>query len=171
MKICQEFAHRNRYLIASHFLAEVLCYDAEKINELMSYGIETIHNYIDFDAGTDAPILRKGAVSAYHGEVLVIPMNMKDGTLICFGKGNPEWNYSAPHGAGRLLSRVSARTSLSIDDFKNDMNGIYTTCVNDATIDESPRAYKPFETIMKDIKDTVDIISIVKPIYNFKAGN
>lgn len=171
MKICQEFAHRNRYLIASHFLAEVLGYDAEKINELMSYGIETIHNYIDFDAGTDAPILRKGAVSAYHGEVLVIPMNMKDGTLICVGKGNPEWNYSAPHGAGRLLSRVSARTSLSIDDFKNDMNGIYTTCVNDATIDESPRAYKPFETIMKDIKDTVDIISIVKPIYNFKAGN
>lgn len=171
MKICQEFAHRNRYLIASHFLAEVLCYDAEKINELMSYRIETIHNYIDFDAGTDAPILRKGAVSAYHGEVLVIPMNMKDGTLICFGKGNPDWNYSAPHGAGRLLSRVSARTSLSIDDFKNDMNGIYTTCVNDATIDESPRAYKSFETIMKDIKDTVDIISIVKPIYNFKAGN
>lgn len=171
MKICQEFAHRNRYLIASHFLAEVLCYDAEKINELMSYAIETIHNYIDFDAGTDAPILRKGAVSAYHGEVLVIPMNMKDGTLICFGKGNPEWNYSAPHGAGRLLSRASARTSLSIDDFKNDMNDIYTTCINDATIDESPRAYKPFETIMKDIKDTVDIILIVKPIYNFKAGN
>lgn len=171
MKICQEFAHRNRYLIASHFLTEVLCYDAEKINELMSYGIETIHNYIDFDAGTDAPILRKGAVSAYHGEVLVIPMNMKDGTLICFGKGNPDWNYSAPHGAGRLLSRASARTSLSIDDFKNDMNGIYTTCVNDATIDESPRAYKPFETIIKDIKDTVDIILIVKPIYNFKVSN
>lgn len=171
IKICQEFAHRNRYLIASHFLAEVLGYDVEKINELISYGIETIHNYIDFDAGTDAPILRKGAVSAYYGEVLVIPMNMKDGTLICFGKGNPDWNYSAPHGAGRLLSRASARTSLSIDDFKNDMNGIYTTCVNDATIDESPRAYKPFETIMKDIKDTVDIILIVKPIYNFKASN
>lgn len=171
MKICQEFAHRNRYLIASHFLAEVLGYEDWEVKEVMNNRIETIHNYIDFDAETDAPILRKGAVSAAKGEILVIPMNMKDGTLICVGKGNPEWNYSAPHGAGRLLSRASARKSLSIDDFKNDMNGIYTTCVNDTTIDESPRAYKPFETIMKDIKNTVDIISIVKPIYNFKAGN
>lgn len=171
MKICQEFAHRNRYLIASHFLAEVLGYDVEKIGVVMNYRIETIHNYIDFNAGTDAPILRKGAVSAAKGEILVIPMNMKDGTLICMGKGNPEWNYSAPHGAGRLLSRASARKSLSITDFENDMNGIYTTCINDTTIDESPRAYKPYGTIMNDIKDTVDIMSIVKPIYNFKANN
>lgn len=168
MKICQEFAYRNRYLIASNFLYKILNYSKEQVDEVMNNRIETTHNYIDFTVAGD-PILRKGAVSAQKDEILLIPMNMKEGTLICRGKGNPDWNYSAPHGAGRLYSRASARSSFTIEEFKESMKDIYTTCVTENTLDESPMAYKPYEIIMKDIEDTVEIINIIKPIYNFKA--
>ena len=126
---------------------------------------ETLHNYID----VDKMILRKGAVSAQRGERLIIPMNMRDGSLICTGKGNEDWNYSAPHGAGRLMSRKKAKETLSMDDFKNEMNGITSTSICESTLDESPMAYKPMDEIIDCIKDTVYINRIIKPIYNFKA--
>lgn len=115
-------------------------------------------------------ILRKGAVSANKNEKLVIPMNMRDGSLICIGKGNPAWNYSAPHGAGRLMSRSDAKNSFTLNEYKNQMKGIYTTCVDKSTIDECPMTYKPVEEITKYISDTVDIIERIKPIFNFKAS-
>ncbi len=115
-------------------------------------------------------ILRKGAVSAELGEKLLIPINMRDGSLICIGKGNEDWNYSAPHGAGRLMSRSKAKEMLSMDEFVNSMNGIFTTSVSISTIDEAPQAYKPIEEIITTITDTVDIIDVIKPIYNFKAS-
>jgi RNA-splicing ligase RtcB len=127
---------------------------------------ETIHNYIDIENR----ILRKGSVSAQKGEKLIIPMNMRDGSIICVGKGNPDWNFSAPHGAGRLMSRSRAKDEISLEDFKESMKGIYTSSVGFGTIDESPMAYKPMESIVSNIGDTVDIIGIIKPVYNFKAG-
>ncbi len=126
----------------------------------------TIHNYID----TDSMILRKGAISAQAGEKLIIPINMRDGALICVGKGNPDWNYSAPHGAGRLLSRSEAKRRISIDDYRRSMQGIYTTSVDASTLDEAAMAYKPMAQIISNIGDTVEITAIVKPVYNFKAG-
>lgn len=128
---------------------------------------ETIHNYIDFSR----MILRKGAVSAELGEKLLIPINMRDGSLICVGKGNPDWNYSAPHGAGRLMSRSKAKELLSMEEYQESMNGIYTTSVSRATIDEAPQAYKSMEEIKNAITDTVEIIDTIKPIYNFKASD
>ena len=122
--------------------------------------IETIHNYID----TENMILRKGAVSAQKDELLVIPLNMRDGILICKGKGNPEWNFSAPHGAGRILSRSAAKKSLAMEDFKKSMDGIFTTSVNLDTLDESPMAYKPAEAIKEAVKDTVEILDTAKHI-------
>ena len=116
-------------------------------------------------------MLRKGAVSAKYGETLIIPMNMRDGSLICVGKGNADWNYSAPHGAGRIMSRSKAKAQLSMEDFKNSMKGIYTTSVNTDTIDEAPMAYKPMESIVNSIGDTVEIMKQIKPLYNFKANN
>lgn len=148
----------NRKIIANEILKNA------KLHEVESF--DTIHNYIDIDN----KILRKGAISAQIGEKVIIPMNMRDGSLICIGKGNPDWNYSAPHGAGRILSRSEAKESISMKDYKESMNGIYTTCVSKDTIDESPMAYKPMQEIMDNIKDTVDIVSVIKPIYNFKAG-
>lgn len=136
---------------------------------IASSGVEsfdTIHNYID----VDNMILRKGSISAQSGEKVIIPMNMRDGSLICIGKGNPDWNYSAPHGAGRILSRSKAKDTISMAEYQESMKGIYTTSVNRGTIDESPMAYKPIEEIMKNIKDTVEIVDIIKPVYNFKAG-
>ena len=127
---------------------------------------ETVHNYID----TDRMILRKGAVSAKKGEMLLIPMNMRDGSLLCRGKGNPDWNYSAPHGAGRIMSRMEAFKSLDIHEFEREMHGVYSTSVCEETIDESPMAYKPIESIVENIGDTVDILKVMKPVYNFKAG-
>ena len=127
---------------------------------------ETIHNYID----TKNMILRKGAVSAQKGEPLLIPMNMRDGSLLCVGKGNSDWNFSAPHGAGRLLSRSEAKQSLTVSEFKKQMKGIYTTSANASTLDEAPMAYKPMDEIIANISDTVEIIDTIKPIYNFKAG-
>lgn len=127
---------------------------------------DTIHNYID----TDNMILRKGSISAQAGERVIIPLNMRDGSLICTGKGNPDWNYSAPHGAGRILSRSKAKDTVSMDAYRESMKGIYTTSVSTGTIDESPFAYKPAEEIIENIKDAVEIIDVIKPIYNFKAS-
>ena len=125
----------------------------------------TIHNYID----TKEMILRKGAIAAHTGEKVLIPINMRDGSVIAFGKGNPEWNYSAPHGAGRVMSRTMARSSLSIDEYKASMEGIYTTSVNESTIDEAPMVYKTLEDIIDVIHESVNVVDIIKPIYNFKA--
>lgn len=158
IKIVQEFAQDNRAEIARLVLM------GANLTEVSRF--ETVHNYID----TEHMILRKGAVSAQKDEILLIPINMRDGSLICRGKGNPDYNYSAPHGAGRLMSRSKAKANLSMDDFKDSMKGIYTTSVNTSTIDESPMAYKPVDEILENIKDTVDILKVIKPVYNFKAS-
>jgi RNA-splicing ligase RtcB len=115
-------------------------------------------------------ILRKGAVSAQKGEKLLIPINMRDGSMICLGKGNSDWNFSAPHGAGRVMSRTQARTSLTMGQYRETMEGIFTTSVNKDTLDECPLAYKPMEEIIANVKDTVEILEIISPIYNFKAA-
>ena len=158
MKIIQEYARWNRKAIL-----ETIC---EALNIDYGYSFHTIHNYID----TEQMILRKGAVSAKNGEMLLIPMNMRDGSLICMGKGNPDWNYSAPHGAGRLMSRTEAKKNVDISEFERSMEGIYTTSVGMDTLDECPMAYKPMESIVENIGDTVDILKAIKPIYNFKSG-
>ena len=158
VKICQEFASRNR-----EKMAEILL-DKTGLKSYESF--ETIHNYID----VDEMILRKGSVSAKKGEKLLIPINMRDGSLICIGKGNAEWNNSAPHGAGRLMSRTSAFEKLTMEEYKKQMEGIYTTCVNSATLDESPMAYKNMDEIVQNIEPTAEIIAHIKPIYNFKAA-
>lgn len=139
-------------------------HDMEIVQKLCEE-FQTIHNYID----TKNLILRKGSVSARDGEKLIIPINMRDGSLICVGKGNPDWNYSAPHGAGRILSRSEAKDAVGIDEFRESMKGIYSSSVMESTIDESPMVYKPMEEIMENIKDTVDIVKVIKPVYNFKA--
>lgn len=129
--------------------------------------VNTIHNYID----TDAMILRKGSVSARKDEKLLIPINMRDGSLICIGKGNEEWNCSAPHGAGRLMSRHAAFHALSMEEFQKEMEGIYTTCVVPETLDESPMAYKSMAEIIDQIEPTVEIVQRIRPVYNFKAAD
>ena len=159
MKIVQEYAKWNRIAIAYDIRAYMGWSGID-------YNFETIHNYID----TDRMVLRKGAVSADKGELLLIPMNMRDGSLLCRGKGNPDWNYSAPHGAGRIMSRAESFKSLDIHEFEREMYGIYSTSVCEETIDESPMAYKPMESIVENIGDTVDILKVIKPVYNFKAG-
>lgn len=158
MKITQEYACLNRAVI----LSEICKYMKWKVTDKF----ETIHNYID----TEKMILRKGAVSAEKGEKLIIPMNMRDGSLICIGKGNEDWNCSAPHGAGRIMSRAQARERLKLADFRDSMEGIWTSCVQNSTIDEAPMVYKPMDEIVANVKDTVDIIDIIKPVYNFKAN-
>ncbi|MBU5424945.1 RtcB family protein [Tissierella pigra] len=160
MKICQEYASLNREMMADIILQSLF----EKGLHEFTY-FETIHNYINFKDN----IIRKGAISAYEGEKVLIPINMRDGSIIAIGKGNPEWNYSAPHGAGRLMSRNVAKESVNLDDFKKSMEGIYSTSVNEYTLDESPFAYKPIEEILNNIGETVEIVDIIKPIYNFKA--
>ncbi|MCL2152971.1 MAG: RtcB family protein, partial [Oscillospiraceae bacterium] len=126
----------------------------------------TIHNYID----TDSMILRKGSVSAQQGEKLLIPINMRDGSLICIGKGNSDWNSSAPHGAGRLMSRSAAFKQLSMEQYEVEMSGVYSTCILPDTLDESPMAYKPMDEIVENISPTAEIIAKIKPVYNFKAA-
>lgn len=158
LKICQEFAHYNRYQIATNILCRLGMTLSCKL-------IESVHNYYDDLDG----VIRKGAISARKGEWCVIPMNMRDGTLLCKGKGNKEWNYSAPHGAGRLMSRAKAKETLNMQDYLNSMQNIYTTSVNESTLDEAPMAYKPMQEIVEQIGDTVEIIDVLKPIYNFKA--
>lgn len=158
MKIVQQFASLNRQAMMDEIIKGMGFHVTERFS--------TIHNYID----TDKMILRKGAVSAESGEKLLIPVNMRDGSLICTGKGNPDWNCSAPHGAGRLMSRSQAKESFTVSEFKKQMKGIYTTSVNQQTLDECPMAYKSIEDIVGNISDTVEINDIIKPIYNFKAG-
>lgn len=158
VEICQTFARRNREKIA-----EVLL-DRTGMSGTDSF--HTIHNYID----TEEMILRKGAIAAHEGEKVLIPINMRDGSVLAVGKGNPEWNYSAPHGAGRIMSRKKAKENLDMDDYKREMEGIYTTSVNEATLDEAPMAYKSLEDIIDVIKESVTVIDIMKPIYNFKAN-
>ena len=157
MEICQEFASENRKIISLKI--------ANFLKVQIKDWFDTVHNYID----TKHRILRKGAVSAQEYQRLIIPINMRDGALICTGKGNIEWNNSAPHGAGRILSRSQAKRDLKLEDFQKTMNGIYTTTATQATIDEAPMAYKPIDEIIENIKDTVTINKIIKPIYNFKA--
>ncbi len=125
-----------------------------------------MHNYID----TDEMILRKGAIAAHAGELVLIPINMRDGSVLARGKGNPEWNYSAPHGAGRILSRTRAKESLSLDEYRASMKGVYTTSVSEGTLDESPMAYKSLNDIIDVIAESVEVIEVMKPVYNFKAG-
>jgi len=159
MKIAQEYATINRMIIAKRIL-ELIRLDWES-----AYGFSTIHNYIDLDN----MILRKGAVSAQKDEILIVPMNMRDGSLLCKGKGNIDWNFSAPHGAGRLMSRTKAKEDLSMDEFEQTMDGVYTTSVRQGTLDEAPMAYKPMQEIIDATGDTMEIIDILKPIYNFKS--
>lgn len=159
VEICQEFAVRNRELIAEILL--------ERTGLSGEGGFHTIHNYID----TDEMILRKGAIAAHDGEKVLIPINMRDGSVLAVGKGNQEWNYSAPHGAGRVMSRKKAKASLSMEDYEAAMEGIYTTSVNENTLDEAPSAYKSLDDIIGVIRDSVDVIEIMKPIYNFKASD
>lgn len=157
--ICQEFAKRNRERILLEILSRT------KI-ECCTSIFHTIHNYID----VEEKILRKGAISAKQDEIVLIPLNMRDGSIIAKGKGNPEWNYSAPHGAGRIMSRAKARNVLELEKYKETMKDIYTTSVCFETLDEAPMAYKPIEDIIEPIAEAVDIINIIKPIYNFKAS-
>ena len=158
VEICQQFAKRNRELIAEVILGRcgLTAVDA----------FHTIHNYID----TDEMILRKGAIAAHKGEKVLIPINMRDGSVLAVGKGNPEWNYSAPHGAGRVMSRAGARKSLSLEEYRKAMEGIYTTSVNEDTLDEAPMAYKALSDIIDVIEDSVEVIEVLKPVYNFKAS-
>lgn len=160
MKICQAFAGYNREWIAS-----IIC---QNMGWEYSRGksFQTIHNYIDLDTN----IVRKGAISARKGELLLIPINMRDGCIIGRGKGNDDWNQSAPHGAGRIMSRSKAKEKITLEEFESSMARIYTTSVNRSTIDESPMAYKPIDEIVQNIKETVDIEKIIKPVYNFKAS-
>jgi len=160
MKLCQEYAIENRKQIANLILANLGSSLDAKDN------FTTVHNYVNFEDG----IMRKGAVSARQNERLIIPMNMRDGSLLCVGKGNADWNFSAPHGAGRIMSRGQAKRTISLDEYTESMEGIYTTCVNQGTLDESPMAYKPMEEIISNVGDTVEIADTIKPIYNFKAG-
>ena len=158
IKICQDFARKNREKMAEIILEKA------KIKALEAF--HTTHNYID----TDEMILRKGSIAAHKGEKVLIPINMRDGSVLAVGRGNPEWNYSAPHGAGRLMSRTKAKEALAMDEYKESMKGIYTSSVNESTIDEAPMAYKSINDIIDVIGESVDIIEVIKPIYNFKAS-
>lgn len=159
MTIVQHFASMNRKAII-YEISKYMGFRPAKSQ------FTTIHNYID----TTNMILRKGAISARDGELVLIPINMRDGSLLCLGKGNPDWNYSAPHGAGRLMSRSEAKGTFTLTQFKESMEGIFTTSVSRSTIDECPMAYKPMEEIVNNIQDTVEILATIKPIYNFKKS-
>jgi len=158
MDIVQKYADLNRKAIVKELEKRVKFKIAEQFT--------TVHNYIDLDM----MILRKGAISAKKGERILIPMNMRDGSLVCIGKGNEDWNYSAPHGAGRIMSRTAAKQNITLPQYEKSMKGIYSSTVNKNTIDEAPFAYKPMEEIVANIGDTADIITTVKPLYNFKAA-
>lgn len=158
VEICQNFARRNREKMAEIIL--------EKIGAEAVTAFHTIHNYID----TKEMILRKGAIAAHNGELVLIPINMRDGSVLARGRGNPEWNYSAPHGAGRVMSRITAKETIDLVEYIESMKDVYTTSVNLSTIDEAPMAYKSLEDIIDIIKASVDVIEVLKPIYNFKAS-
>lgn len=159
VEICQRFSRRSRERMAEIILARTGMTAVEAFH--------TIHNYID----TDEMILRKGAIAAHAGEKILIPINMRDGSVIAVGKGNPEWNYSAPHGAGRVMSRAMAKRSVSMEEYKAAMEGIYTTSVNENTLDEAPLVYKSPEDIIDVIHESVDVLDVIKPVYNFKAAD
>lgn len=161
MRICQEYASLNRETICR----KVVEYFGLNFDDLDSF--ETIHNYID----VDNKILRKGAIAAYAGKRVLIPINMAEGSIIGVGRGCSDMNYSAPHGAGRLFSRTQARDTLKVEEFEESMKGIWTSCINRNTLDESPMAYKKLGDIIPNIKDTVEVVEVIKPIYNFKAEN
>ncbi len=158
VEICQRFARRSREIMAEIIL--------ERCGMTGTKAFHTIHNYID----TKEMILRKGAIAAHAGEKVLIPINMRDGSVLAMGKGNEEWNFSAPHGAGRILSRKAARDQLSLEEYRETMKGVYTTSVNETTLDEAPMAYKSMKDIIDVIHDSVDIIQVMKPVYNFKAS-
>ena len=158
VEVCQRFAKRNRELIAEVILDRC---GLEPVD-----AFHTIHNYID----TEEMILRKGAIAAHKGEKVLIPINMRDGSILAVGKGNPEWNYSAPHGAGRVMSRATAKNELPLEEYKKEMEGIYTTSVNEDTLDEAPMAYKSLNDIIDVIGESVEIIEVLKPIFNYKAS-
>ena len=159
MKIAQRFAELNRQAMMDTIVKDMGFHVVEQFT--------TIHNYID----SENMILRKGAISAQEGERLLIPINMRDGSLLCTGRGNKDWNFSAPHGAGRLMSRSAAKESFTVSEFKKQMEGIYTTSVNRSTLDECPMAYKDMSDIVGNIEPTATIEAIIRPIYNFKAGD
>jgi len=159
VEICQQFAKRSRERMAEIIL--------ERTGMVALSAFHTIHNYIN----TEEMILRKGAIAAHKDELVLIPINMRDGSVLVRGKGNPAWNFSAPHGAGRIMSRAKARETLDMEAYKKIMKGIYTTSVNEATIDEAPMAYKSLADIVDVIRESVDIIEVLKPIYNFKASD
>ncbi len=156
--ICQKFAVRNREILANIILSQIGITGEE--------GFHTVHNYID----VEEQILRKGAIAAHVGKKVLIPINMRDGSILAVGKGNPDWNFSAPHGAGRVMSRKRASETLKMEEYKVSMEGIYSTSVNEKTLDESPMAYKSLHDIVGVIEDTVEVIDVMKPIYNFKAS-
>ncbi len=158
VEICQRFARRSRELMAEIILRRL---GLEAID-----AFHTVHNYID----TEERILRKGAIAAHKGEKVLIPINMRDGSVLAIGKGNPDWNCSAPHGAGRIMSRTAAKERLDLDEYRREMAGVYTTSVSEATLDEAPMAYKSLADIIDVIEDSVDVIEVLKPIYNFKAN-
>jgi RNA-splicing ligase RtcB len=158
MAIVQRYAGVNRNAMMAVLQGQMNFRIAERFS--------TIHNYIDLDS----MILRKGAVSAKAGEKMLIPMNMRDGSLVCIGKGNPDWNYSAPHGAGRIMSRKEAKKRITLSEYKKAMEGIYTSTLNSSTIDEAPSAYKPMQEIIANIGETAEIIKALRPLYNFKAA-
>jgi len=158
MTIVQDYAECNRRAMASEIIAGIGCSAKDQFT--------TIHNYIE----PGPMILRKGAISAKEGEMVIVPLNMRDGSIVAVGKGNADWNYSAPHGAGRLMSRSKAKKELHLEDFKESMKGIYTTSVNDSTLDECPMAYKPISDILDNVSDTIEVVNIIKPIYNFKSA-
>ncbi|HIU27526.1 MAG TPA: RtcB family protein [Candidatus Fimisoma avicola] len=157
VQICQQFAQRSREKMAEIIL--------ERTGMSGAGAFHTVHNYIN----TDEMILRKGAIAAHKDELVLIPINMRDGSVLARGKGNPDWNYSAPHGAGRIMSRSVAKNTLDMETYRKSMEGIYTTSVNSATLDEAPMAYKALEDIIDVIRESVDVIDILKPVYNFKA--
>ncbi len=158
VKVCQHFARRSRELMAETLLRQARLTALE--------GFHTVHNYID----TEERILRKGAIAAHKGERVLIPINMRDGSILAVGRGNPEWNFSAPHGAGRLMSRSAARQTLSMADYQQTMQGVYTTSVSPDTLDEAPMAYKSLDDILSVVQESVDVVDILKPVYNFKAA-
>ena len=158
IEICLKFARRSREKMAEIIL--------ERTGMTAISAFHTIHNYID----TKEMILRKGAIAAPKGELVLIPLNMRDGSVLARGKGNPDWNYSAPHGAGRIMSRTAARERLDMKEYRREMEGVYTTSVNEATLDEAPMAYKSLKDIIGVIEDTVEVIEVLRPVYNFKAN-
>lgn len=161
MNVCQEYALLNRETMMNIILDKMF---KQTLNDFEYF--HTVHNYINFDDN----IIRKGSIVAYEGQEVLIPINMRDGSILAVGKGNPNWNYSAPHGAGRIMSRGQAKDNITLDEFRESMKGIYSTSVLESTIDEAPMAYKPMDEIINNIQDTVEVIDILKPVYNYKAN-